>query len=473
MDEINNDSMNLEEATAQIAHLEQLVESLAKVVKHQEQVITELRAKLDQDSTNSHRPPSTDGPKARAQRRNKRKRQSKKKRGGQPGHEGTNRRLIAVEDIDHIVPRIPEHCDHCQAGLAGEDASPQRHQVADIPIIKPLVTEYQLHKLTCEVCGKSTRGQLPEHVSWSRFGPVTSALATTLRAEARLSVERTQKMLDSIFGLRLSRGAISAIDKRTSDLLEDDHKVLHEAVKTSDVAHLDETTWYLAGERRVLWAAIAPGAAFLKLEEHRGQDEAKALIGENFIGVSVTDRYCAYHWIDAKRRQMCWAHLVRDFESIMLQGEQLGNCGNILLTEARELLRRWARVRDGTLSRDEYVSWARAKKGYIKAMLASVDRLGGKSKWGGMGREILRHYDSLWTYLDVEGVEPTNNAAERALRHPVIVRKLCFGSQSERGLRFIERILSVRETLRLQGRHLFDYLVALYQGTPQPLLIAS
>jgi transposase len=465
--------MKTEEAIVQNEQLKVLVDNLTKVVTHQEQVIAQLRTQLGQNSSNSHRPPSTDGPKARRERQKRKKKPSKRKRGGQPSRKGTNRRLVAPELVDNVEPCVPDECRHCQAALTGTDAEPQRHQVADVPIIKPLITEYQLHKLTCDKCGKNTRGQLPENVSWSHFGPVASALATTLRADSRLSLERTQKLMAAVFGLKMSLGAISGIDGRTSKLLEADHKALHEAVKNADVAHLDETTWYLAGARQVLWAAITSRAAFLLLQANRGQEQAKTLIGANFKGVAVTDRYCSYHWIDAKRRQMCWAHLVRDFDSIELQGEDLGNGGKLLAIEARAILRRWARVRDGTESRAESVGWVNSKKGYIRALLMGVDRNGGKTKSGGIGREILKHFESLWTYLDVEGVEPTNNAAERALRHPVIIRRLSFGSQSQRGLRFIERVLSVRETLRLQGRHLFGYLVALYQGTPQTLLPSS
>ncbi len=285
------------------------MENLAKVISHQEMVIKQLRAQLGQDSTNSHRPPSTDDPAARAQRQHRNRKPSKRKRGAQPGHKGTNRRLLAPELVDTLQTCLPSQCQHCQAALDGLDEQPQRHQVAEIPPVKPVITEYQLHKLTCRRCGKDTRARLPRKVSWSHFGPTASALVTTLRAEARLSLERTQKMLGSVFGLKMSLGAISAVDERTSNLLVDDHKALHQAIKSAPVAHLDETTWYLAGARRVLWAALTSRAAFFALQTNRGQEQAKELVGEDFGGVAVTDRYWAYHWIDAKRRQMCWAHL--------------------------------------------------------------------------------------------------------------------------------------------------------------------
>ncbi len=467
--------MSSQEYIKKLEALERLVENQAKVIAHQAKVIAALEARLNENSGNSHRPPSSDGPKARAQRRKTRpkRKSSKRKQGAQPGHKGKNRRLIATEDVDHLHALVPSNCHHCQAKLQGVDAEPQRHQVTDIPPIKPVVTEYQLHKLTCPDCGVQTRAKLPHGVTWSHFGPNVSALAVTLRADSRLSITRVQALLKTVFGFSLSRGAISAIDARASELLAPVHEELQREVAKADVVHMDETTWYHKGKRHMLWLALSKLAAYMKLEPSRSQQAAQKVIGEDYQGVLVTDRYCAYHWVDAKRRQMCWAHLIRDFDGMGLQKGQVGYCGQMLAEQARRLLKGWAQARDGTRPWDEYVVWGRKQRLFFEGVLMGVRREGKGTKWGGMANEMLRHFESLWTFLEVKGVEPTNNAAERALRHPVVARKLSFGSQSERGLRFIERVLSLRETLRLQSKCFFSYLQALFRAQPTPLLTTS
>ena len=208
------------------------------------------------------------------------------------------------------------------------------------------------------------------------------------------------------------------------------------------------------------------------VREKRSTAMAKELAGKDFAGIGVTDRYCAYHWLDNSRRQVCWAHLRRDFAAMGIQRGMMGECGRLLELQAREVLKEWAKVREGKTTRSEFETWARERKGVVETLLGQAAAARLPVKHAGVARETLKYFECLWTFIEHEGVEPTNNAAERALRHPVIARKLSFGSQSERGLRFIERMMSVRATLRQQGRSLLDFLVARLSGHDVDLLPA-
>ncbi len=275
-----------------------------------------------------------------------------------------------------------------------------------------------------------------------------------------------------MFGVELSAGAVSNIDRCVSKALAQDHQDLHEALKSAPVVHFDETSWYLAGERRVLWGAVSKDATFVMVRDKHSTDMAKELAGEDCAGIGVTDRYCAYHWLSNSRRQVCWAHLRRDFAARGIQRGMMGQCGKLLEGHARDVLREWAKVRKGEMTRAEFEVWSSERREVIEALLRQAAAARLPTKYAGVARETLKYFECLWTFVEHEGVEPTNNTAERALRHPVITRKLSFGSQPDRGLRFIERMMSVRATLRQQGRSLLDLLVARRSGHHVDLLPA-
>jgi len=451
---------------ARNAELEQLNAQLGLVISHLEERLTQLET----DSNSSHKPPSTDNPKQRANRRKRQRKKSPRKRGGQPGHEGKTRRMAPSDQVDRVQNLVLDTCPCCQETMQLDHVKPIVHQVDEIPIIKPHITEFRLHQSSCTSCGHAARAGLPQGISLSRFGPRASALLTFLRTESRLSIKRTQLLAKSLFGLSISTGAISNLDGRSSQLLKADHEELHEAIKQEVVLNLDETTWYLKGERQVIWCATSPLLTYLQIRKHRGQREAKELIGEDFSGICITDRYCGYHWLEPSKRQMCLAHLVRDFRAMSLQPGPLSLTGWMLENQARKLLGWWAKVRDGTMSRDQLAQNSLQLSLGLEQLLEEAVVNGAGSRWSGMGREILKHFESLWTFVENEGVEPTNNSAEQVLRHAVILRKLSLGSWSLRGLRFIERALSVRETLMRQGRDYFQFLVDRYAGHPTSLL---
>ncbi len=455
---------------ARIDELEALVRAQAALIEQQAATIAQLQAA--QSSRTSHSPPSSDSPKARSERKKRVRKKSRKKQGAQPGHKGSHRQLLEPELVDHLVECFPSHCDACGQDLTEDSLQVRRHQVWEIPPITPVVTEYRLHKRTCS-CGCSTWARLPaQTVGESQFGPRVHAVVATMRTQARTSIALTKVLCRELFGLHLSTGSVSAIDKRTSDVLASDHATLHDALKQSDVAHLDETTWSLGGERYNLWVGRFEQGCCLLARESRDQVTAQELIGADYQGIAVTDRYCAYHWLDADRRQMCWAHLLRDFEAMSKQPGLLGHFGLLLRLEAQRVLHSHRRVRDGTLTHEEFGAYLESRQEMVSQCLQGAGQTQTSKKWGGAAREIFRHLGSLWTCGSDERVAPTNNAAERALRPSVITRKLSFGSQSERGLRWVERVQSVRETLRIQGRDFFDFLLAKFQGKQPPLIPA-
>lgn len=456
---------------AEIAELKHIVLQQAQINAQQAALIKQLQAA--QSSKTSHFPPSQDSPKARSERKRRVRTTSARKQGAQPGHDSSHRQMLDSDEVDHIVACEPAHCGECGDALTGESIQMSRHQVWEIPPVEPIVTEYQLHKKVC-ACGCATWATLPEGhtVGASQFGPRVHAIAATLRTQARSSVSVTRDLLFDMFGITMSTGSVSAMDHRISQALESDHALLHEALKSSEVAHLDETTWYLQGSRHNLWAGVFKEGTCILARAKRDQLTAQELVGEDFEGIAVTDRYSAYHWLDDSRRQMCWAHLLRDFEAMSQHEGVLGAAGGLLKIYTEELLCAHRRVRDGTLDFEEFAAQVGEKRAFMEQLLRDAGRSRVSKKWGGAAREIMRHVESLWTCLGHEDVAPTNNAAERALRHGVIARKLSFGSQSERGLRWAERVLSVYDTLRRQKRSFFAYMVATLQGHQPALLTA-
>jgi transposase len=450
-----------------IAQLEAQNQKLEALVRAQAELIEKLQAQLGKYSKNSHRPPSSDPPQVRSQR--KRRKRSAKKPGGQPGHEGSHRQMLDSDDVDQIVECVPTECQVCHASLSGAHDSPRRHQVWELPPLQVDVTEYRLHTLECECC-HHTQATLPKEVSWSAFGPRLHALCGLLRLDLRTSLERTQQFFAQVLDLQISKGAISAMEQRMSTRLEPLHGQLGDAVKHTAVKHCDETTWYLDGARRTLWTASNRQLSYMLISERRDTLSCKKLIGEQVQGTIITDRYSAYHYVDPSQRQMCWAHLLRDFEAISQSAHECeSKAGELLESYTREMLKEYARARDGTeLEWEVFANRWGKKQGVMHSFLCTCADASGK--YAGMASEILKRKQSLWTFLSNREVEPTNNLAERTLRHAVMLRKTSYGSRSERGMRYIERGLSVRQTLLNQGRSLFHFLYALCSGAPQPLL---
>ncbi len=460
-----------ETAVALLVQIGELVEANRRL----EARVAELEQRLNRTSRNSSLPPSQDPPSAPPRSA---ARASGRRRGAQPGHEGRNRPLLPLERVGEVVDHWPERCQAC-AHVFGEDervdaAAPQRHQVAELPAISVQVSEHRLHRARCPECGREARAELPVGVARAAFGPRLQAAVATLAVRNRVSRRDAVELMRELFGAALATGSIDAIVQRTGEALAEPHARLADHIRSASAVNIDETGWRTAGGRRTLWGVLTPRAALFRIAADRHQREAKALLGDDFAGVACSDRWWAYDYLDPERRQLCWAHLVRDFtahsEGLAAQ-KQFGQDG---LAIAGRLFQAWEEYRqDG--DRDRLRERIIPLKAELRALLEQAARKSTKTKYHRLfANNLLKRWPALWTFTVVDDVEPTNNHAERGLRGAVIYRKLSLGSQSEHGERTIERLLSASVTCRLQQRSLYTYLTnaltANIRGDPIPAL---
>ncbi len=443
--------------------------------------IEELERRLSQSSRNSSKPPSSDPPKTRAERRReareKVKRLSALKPGAQPGHEGSHRQMAPPERLDGVFERLPEQCSGCGRAFTGTErhaGEPVIHQTWELPPIRPLIFEYRLHRLCCPGCGKPTPAGLPAGVTLSAFGPRLQAHIATLAGVYRLSRRQVAQVVAEMLGCPISTGAVDAVIMRMSAALADPWQALADAIRQAEVVHADETSWRLSGAQQWLWLAAAALMACYRIDPHRSKAAAKELLGEDFGGIVVSDRYAAYHFLDVLQQQLCWSHAIRQMIEISERDGAPGKLGEKLLAAAREVIV----LHHRHLTEGHALPWLKGQlaplRDRIHSLLAQGER-GRHEKTANFCAGLLEEYEALWTFCEVPDVDPTNNTAERALRHAVIMRKIQGGTQSQNGNHWIERILSINETCRLQGRAVLDYLIdaaiAAHHGQSAPSLV--
>jgi transposase len=436
--------------------------------------IVELRAQLGRNSQNSSKPPSSDFPGSRPPPP---KRRRKRRRGGQPGHAA--HRAVVPERVDKVHPVRAQTCEHCQADLTTAEpvGSSGSHYVYELPPIRPVVHDYQCLDLKCPACGLVTPAPLPPGVPKGHYDPSVVAMTGLLRGELRQSVRQTSSVMTHLLHVPMSVGMVAKTQQQVSHALAPAYQEAVEYAKAHDRPHADETSWRLDKKKAWLWVSVCGLVTVFLVHASRGATAAKELLGACLGGVLVTDRWVSYAWVKATRRQLCFSHLKRDFKSFLDYGRESRRLGEQLLCEVRRLFRAWHKVRDGTLSRAQFQLLCKPVRRRILALLEEGRSLPCR-KVSGKCKEILKLKEALFTFIDTERVEPTNNAAERALRFAVLWRKGCFGSDSVRGCRFVERILTVRATLRSQKRDLYAYLLAactaaLNRTSPPSLLPTS
>ena len=461
-----------EAVVAVLLRMDEQIQQLSRQVTKQGEEIAELKRCLNRNSRNSSTPPSQDPPGAPER---KRPDPSGRSQGAQLGHRGKGRKLLPLAAVDRVVEHWPARCGcgRCFADADEEAGEPARHQVTELPEIAVSVIEHRLHRRLCPDCGKATRAELPVDVPLGAFGPRLEAAVATLAVRNRVSRRDTVELVGELFGARLASGTVDAILARTGEALSEPYEDLLARIREAPALNVDETGWKLRGERRTLWGAVTGRAAVFRIAPDRHEREAAALLGEDFGGIVGSDRWWAYRGFDPERRQACWSHLIRDFtahsEGLAAQ-KRFGEAG---LDIARRLFSAWEEFQEHGDRRRLKREVAPLRR-ELKALLERGSK-GRRNKltWG-FSKNLLKIWPALWTFVEVEGVEPTNNRAERALRGPVIYRKLSLGSQSERGETTTQRLLSASVTCRLQGRSLFAYLAevlgARVRGDPAPLL---
>jgi transposase len=453
---------------------EVVVEVLLRMDRRIQQLearVEKLERELRKSSRNSSRPPSADPPGSPSPSKDP----SGRKRGAQDGHEGHGRPLLAAWAVDEVIEHRPARC-RCGHSFVGDERTvgePARHQVEELPPINVRVIEHRSQRLRCPACGRCTSASLPDEVARSCFGPRLEAAVSTLSVRNRVSRGDAVELIEELFAARISSGTVEAILDRTGRVLAEPCKDLLGRLRGGRALNMDETGWRTAGARRALWGIFDQRHAYFSVEGNRGEDHARELLADT-KAIVTSDRWWAYAHLPLCRRQLCWAHLRRDFtahaEGLAAERE-FGEHG---LTLCERVFWAWE-VYQHTGDRCELRRSIRSLQRKYKPIISSYAQKRARNKrCRGMARNLLKAWPALWTFAAHNGVQPTNNHAERALRSAVIYRKLSLGNQSEGGETRIARLLSAHTTCRLQRRSLFAYLcdaiTAHARGEPVPLL---
>jgi len=424
-----------------IIELERIVFNLQRQLNKLEQRITQLETRANQNSQNSSKPPSSDGPSKKPKKRSKK---SKRKRGAQKGHKGHQQQMLAPSHIENL---FPEKCVCGQLDLDRKSIEPYyTHQHIELPEIELNVTHFVQHKGCCLACGKTVKAEIPKPFQ-SGYGPRLSATIAELSGSHGASRQTVKEFCHSVLGLPISTGGIQRIVDRTSAAIYPLYSQIGETARKTVVNGVDETSWFMGGKLMWLWTMVNHLVAFFMIHPNRSKAAFQQLIAD-WQGILISDNYGLYvNWV---KRQTCLAHLIRKAKALCeSKNEGIRNFGENILHELRLLCHFAKKPPD----ENQWTAF------YSRLLLLLMLHEGADDPAGQLARSIARHLESLWLFLEEEGVEPTNNRSERALRFAVIWRKRSFGTQSEKGNRWVERILSVKQTCRMRNIPLFPILV--------------
>ena len=428
--------------------------------------------RLRMDAQHSSPPPSRDPPAMRTPRR--RRTPSGRKPGGPPGHQGQPRAFGPLEAVEAVLPVTPPHCARCPHPWPGEDGQPQRPQVTDLPPRQPVGTAYPWHSRLGPVWGATTRAALPRGGPAGDCGPRVQASVALCTGAYHLAKRTTQDVRGALCGLPLRLGTLANLEHATGQALAAPGAAAQTHVRAQSIAHLDETGWRAGQARAWRWVAGTAWGTVCVVRLSRGAKVAQERLGERCCGTLVTERWRADTWSPTRWRQGGWAHRLRAFDAMIERGGRAQAMGTALRDQARQMLHAWHRVGDGTLPHAEFRVLMRPMRCHV-ARLLKAGQTCGVAKTEGGGREGRKVSEALGTFVRVEGVEPTTNAAERAIRPGVLWRKGRFGTQSAHGARFVEAMMTVVATLTQQHRHVLAYMTEVCQaadlGAPAPSLL--
>jgi len=445
----------------------------------QDERIEKLERRLQQNSRNSSLPPSSDrpdrdDPKQGEKKPSRQRKRSGKKQGAQHGHKGSGRELDP--NRDETVEHRPGACRTCGRELTGGERTvgkPARHQVIELPDTVVVTTEHRLLKVVCPDCQTHTRAVLPAGVEQGAFGPKLRASVVTLAAML-MSRRTTVALLRDMFGAKISVGSVDNLLKQAGELLASPWKAIQQAAQTAEVLHADETSWRRAGQRIWLWAALSATVCCFRIDLTRARTAAKALLGE-FDGMLISDRYSVYDFIDPEHRQVCLSHLARTFQAFAERDGPAGRHGETIRTLIDDVIRADTHARHA----GQAIFWHEGELNLLHDRLMNAVEAGERCRTPDLSRlcaTILDIWPTLWNFTEHADAEATNNRCERAIRHAVLWRKTSLGTQSEAGDRFVERILSIRETCRLNDRSMHHYLIDVHHarltGTDIPIPLA-
>ena len=463
---------------------EQQIADADKQIAERDKQIADLEHQLalrKRNSTNSSKPPSSDGL-AGLERPRGSKNKRKRKPGGQPGHAGSHRPLLPTAEVDKVEVMLPSECRHCRLPLPQDPAKvatqgePRRHQVTEVPPVKAYVTEYQFPGAVCKGCGKVTCMPLPAEIA-GNFGPHLTALIAYLTVKCRMPRRAVEAMLSDVLGIKMSLGSTQKAWQEVSQAVNGPVGEVQEQLAHQAVLNVDETSWRTNGAKRWIWALVASQFVFYTVAPHRNTAVLVSLLGAVFNGIVCSDRYSAYlKYHSSGKMQYCWAHLKRDLQGILdrSQSSEAKRFARDALAQYGKMFRLWWKFRAGLIDRTQLIDRSKPIKSKFRTLAVSY--------WDSCDRETANlanafgeHHERLFTFLEEPGVEPTNNAAERALRTAVQWRKISFGNRSRQGELAVGRLLTAVQTCRMQDRHVLGYLtsaVASYrQRTPGPALL--
>ena len=433
--------------------------------------LAELRRQINRNSGNSSVPPSANPPWAPGRRP---KKPTGRKPGGQPGHEGHHRELLPVEQVDEVVKHRPARCRHCGAKFTDATIGRviDRHQVSELPRRAVTVTEHQACACQCERCGQTTKQPIPEELTCSVLGERLSAAMAFVSARVHGSRRAVEELMEEVLGVSLALGTVMAREREMTTALNQPYRDALAAIQKASAKNVDETGWKRAG--RFLWVAATRTLAVFHLDPCRNRDAMHQLLGPKVKGTICTDRFGVYGKVPIKQRGLCWSHLQRDFEELAEQKGKAGKIGAAALKVCAEMFDRWHQFRDQRISRPELRTLIEPVRQKMNELLKRGIRCPVK-RTARFCRDLLNLEPALWTFTKVQGIEPTNNHAERMLRPAVMWRKQSLGSHSLGGCRFVERMMTVLQTLKLQGRSIMDYLQqavhALRHGLAPPTVL--
>jgi len=452
----------LEEALAIIQLQSEYITKLEARIAEQDKRIAQLESQLSKNSKNSSKPPSSDW---------KGNTQKGKNRGGaKPGHQGFARAPISEEKITRQIVVMPKACPRCGGTELGSERKPIFHHVIDLPEIVPDITRYRLERCRCLACGKHVRAELPQGVPHSMLGPRLTAFIGLLNTTFSASLRKSKKMIGFLIKEEFSPATIFASQQRISNALAGTYEQIQRAFTQEKVVGADETGWRTRGQRRWVWVGSGTACTVLQITAHRSRACAEQLLGKSSHQPLITDRYQAY--APKGPHQYCLAHWKRDIESLTKHKEACEE----LSFDLREVFINWKLYEKKLIDRKQL----RSRIGYRRDRMRETLNywaIAGPEDLQNFCERHLKHFDRYWTFLRIDGMEPTNNRSERDLRQLVIRRKICFGTRSEEGERFVERIYSTAQTLAKRGGSLFSYLEqsirAYWAGEPSPTLPAT
>lgn len=442
--------------------LEAKLEKMEGLLKLALEKISKLEQQLNKNSKNSSKPPSTDQ-KADTTAKKPKKRKSRK---------GYSRTPYPPERIDYRISCKRKCCPHCNSNKLEQLLdTPFSWQQVELPVIQAIVTQYDCLKYQCKQCNRKSTGSLPENVPFSAFGPKLMAFITCLTGRFHLSKREAIILTKDLYDIDLSEGSIINVEENVSNALEAIYGKIHRyVIEGKRPRYFDETTWRSSGKKRYVWIGTSKKAAYYRIDPHRSREALLKLIGSFTNRPAVTDRYSVYRALDGPR-QYCLAHLIRDFHAYSQREGEDAKIGSRIEEELRKICKKHREWREEQISKSQYSACLRHSRHRLEEYL--IDGLAlGSDELSQLCERLSDEFERLWTFKSIEGMEPTNNMAERDLRKLVLWRKKSYGTRSERGEKFVERITSVIETLKKNEhsplKYLEDAIQAFYAKQPPP-----